>query len=145
MRERGFLFIFAMGFLAFLGCAHEWQNPNTALPSKELSIDALLINPIVYDSAGVIIEGKVWDLAFKSLKEKDIEIPYTSFKLADQDGNFVNVFALGDIPVAEGDIVKVVGIYRREYNTENYSFLNEIEAKRIETKSNSTNVPGEEP
>jgi hypothetical protein len=141
MIEKAFLLIFTMIFMIFPGCAREWQNPNTALASKELTIDAILINPIIYDSAGVIVEGKVWDLAFKSLKERDIEIPYTSFKLADQDGNFVNVFALGDIPVAEGDMVKVVGIYRREYKTESYSFLNEIEAKRIETKNNSENVP----
>ncbi len=134
MRDKALLFMFAMIFIALLGCAREWQNPNTALPSKEISVGALLTNPIIYDSAGVIVEGKVWDLAFKSLKEKDAEIPFTSFKLADKDGNFVNVFALGDIPVAEGDIVEVVGIYRREYNTENHIFVNEIEAKRIENK-----------
>lgn len=118
----------------FLGCAREWQNPNTSLPARELKILTILANPIVYDSAGVIVEGKVWDLRFDTLREKDVEIPYTHFKLADRDGNFVNVFALGDIPVTEGDTVKVLGVYRREYKTESYSFINEIEAKKIESK-----------
>ncbi len=134
MKDKAALFIFVMVFIVFSACARNWQDPNTSLPTKRLSIMALLVNPIIYDSAGVEVEGKVWDLAFKSLKEKDAEIPYTSFKLSDRDGNFVNVFALGDIPVADGDIVEVEGIYRREYKTEAYSFLNEIEAKRIENK-----------
>jgi len=131
MRKKAFLILF---LIVFLGCATEWQNPNTSLPARELNILAILANPVVYDSAGVIVEGKVWDLRFGSLNEKDTEIPYTHFKLADRDGNFVNVFAVGDVPVTEGDIVKVLGIYRREYKTENYSFINEIEAKKIENK-----------
>jgi len=135
MRDKSALFIFVSVLILFSsGCARNWENPNTSLPTKELSIMALLVNPIIYDSAGVLVEGKVWDLAFKNLKEKGTEIPYTSFKLADKDGNSVNVFALGDIPVADGDMVEVMGIYRREYKTEAYSFLNEIEAKRIENK-----------
>ena len=134
MRERTFIIFFLAITSAFFGCAHEWQNPNTALPARELEIKSILANPIAYDSAGVIVEGKVWDLRFDTLNEKDLQIPYTGFKLADEDGNFVNVFALGDIPVAEGDLVKVVGVYRRDYPTEGYKFVNEIEAKRVENK-----------
>ncbi len=125
---------FAILLLIFLGCAGEWQNPNTTTPAKRMDITAILTNPIIYDSAGVIVEGRVWDLVFNTL-EKDKGSPYTNFKLADKDGNFVNVFALGHLPITEGDIVEVVGIYRRVLSTENYKFLNEIEAKRVEKKS----------
>jgi hypothetical protein len=125
-------FIYSVIFLASLGCAHEWQNPNTTLPAQELDIISILANPIAYDSAGVIVEGKVWDLVFDTLEEDDKESPYTNFKLADRDGNFVNVFALGHLPITEGDFVKVVGIYRRELSTGSYNFINEIEAKRVE-------------
>jgi hypothetical protein len=134
MRERTFKIFLLVIASSFFGCAHEWQNPNTSLPAKEVKIKSILINPIAYDSAGVIVEGKVWDLRLDTVSEKDVQIPYTGFKLADEDGNFVNVFALGDIPVVEGDLVKVVGVYRREYNTEGYKFINEIEAKRVENK-----------
>ncbi len=134
MRERTFIIFFLAIASAFFGCAHEWQNPNTSLPAKEVDITSILTNPIAYDSAGVIVEGKVWDLRLDTVSEGDVQIPYTGFKLADEDGNFVNVFALGDIPVAEGDLVKVLGVYRREYRTEGYKFINEIEAKSVENK-----------
>ena len=131
---KGKSFIYSIILLASLGCAHEWQNPDTTLPAKEQDIVSILANPIAYDSAGVIVQGKVWDLVFDTLEEEDKESPYTNFKLADRDGNFVNVFALGHIPITEGDIVKVVGIYRRELSTESYDFINEIEAKRVESE-----------
>ncbi len=133
---RGKYFVCPILFIVLLGCAGEWQNPNTTPPAKKMDIASILINPIIYDSTGVIVEGRVWDLVFNTLgkNDKDKESPYTNFKLADKDGNFVNVFALGHLPIAEGDIVKVVGIYRRELNTENYKFLNEIEAKRVENE-----------
>lgn len=134
MREIALILFFLAIPLAFSGCAREWQNPNTALPAKKLEIKSILTNPTAFDSAGVIVEGKVWDLRFDTLIEKDVQIPYTGFKLADRDGNFVNIFVLGDIPVSEGDLVEVVGIYRRVYTTEGYKFVNEIEAKRVENK-----------
>ncbi|GIW47609.1 MAG: hypothetical protein KatS3mg078_1486 [Deltaproteobacteria bacterium] len=118
--------------LIVTGCAKEWQNPDTALPAKKLKITSILVSPHAYDSAGVIVEGKVWDLTFNILEEKDSETPYTSFKIADKDGNFINVFALGHVPLFEGDLVEVKGIYRREYITERHSFINEIEAVSIE-------------
>ncbi len=129
-------FAYLILFLLFPGCASVWQNPDTTTPAKRLDITSILINPVVYDSAGVIVEGKVWDLVFNTLENngKDKGSPYTNFKLADRDGNFVNVFALGHLPIAEGDIVEVVGIYRRSLSTENYRFLNEIEAKLVEKK-----------
>ncbi len=131
---RGKYFVCHILFLIFLGCAGEWQNPDITIPAKKIDIISLLINPLIYDSSGVIVEGKVWDLEFDTLEnnDKDKESPYTNFKLADRDGNFVNVFALGHQPIAEGDYVKVVGTYRRELETENYDFINEIEAKQIE-------------
>ncbi len=133
---KGKSLIYSIILLAFLGCAREWQNPNTSLPSREVNITNILINPTFYDSSGVKVEGKIWDLVFDTFKEKDKESPYTNFKLADKDGNFVNVFALGHLPLAEGGFVKVVGIYRRELSTDSYKFNNAIEAKRVEDEKN---------
>jgi len=131
---RGKYFVCPILFLVFLRCAGPWKNPDITVPAKKMDITNILINPIIYDSAGVIVEGKVWDLAFDTMEnnDKDKGSPYTNFKLADRDGNFVNVFALGHLPIVEGDYVQVVGIYRRELKTENYAFINEIEAKQID-------------
>jgi hypothetical protein len=130
--KKASIVVFSILLPLITGCAKEWQNPDTALPAKKLKITSILVSPHAYDSAGVIVEGKVWDLTFNILEEKDSETPYTSFKIADKDGNFINVFALGHVPLFEGDLVEVKGIYRREYITERHSFINEIEAVSIE-------------
>lgn len=123
--------------LTLLGCAREWQDPNTTIPAKKVDITSILVSSIAYDSAGVIVEGKVWDLMFDKIQEEDREIPFTEFKLADQDGYFINVFSPGHIPIAEGDFVQVTGIYRRELSREKHLFINEIEAIRIEREKPS--------
>jgi len=133
MKREAFLLISSI-LLVSLGCAREWQNPNTTIPAKQVDIAAILENPIAFDSAGVIVEGKVWDLVFDKFEREDKETPFTEFKLADQDGNFVKVFVLGHIPIAEGDIVEVLGIYRRELGKERIYLANEIEAIRVEKK-----------
>ncbi|HLE26232.1 MAG TPA: hypothetical protein VI935_11400 [Thermodesulfobacteriota bacterium] len=131
MKREAFLLTSSI-LLVFLGCAREWQDPNTTIPAKKVDIAAILENPIAFDSAGVIVEGKIWDLVFDKFEREDKETPFTEFKLADQDGNFVNIFVLGHIPIAEGDIVEVMGIYRRELGKERIYFANEIEAIRVE-------------
>src|SRR3989337_2526243 len=131
MKREAFLLTSSI-LLVFLGCAREWQDPNTTIPAKKVDIAAILENPIAFDSAGVIVEGKIWDLVFDKFEREDKETPFTDVKLADQDGNFVNIFVLGHIPIAEGDIVEVMGIYRRELGKERIYFANEIEAIRVE-------------
>jgi hypothetical protein len=97
-----------------------------------VAIDVILTNSIIYDSAGVIVEGKIWDLVFDTMEEAGREISFTEFKLADQDGNYIRVFAPGHIPVVEGDIVEVTGIYRRDLGKQRHYFSNEIEAIRVQ-------------
>ncbi|MCI0455225.1 MAG: hypothetical protein L0Y68_09565 [Candidatus Dadabacteria bacterium] len=124
--------------ITLLGCAHEWQDPNTTIPAKKVDITSILIFSTVYDSAGVIVEGKVWDLMFDKIQEEDREILFTEFKLADQDGYFINVVSPGHIPIAEGDFVQVTGIYRRELSKEKHYYINEIEAIRVEREQKSS-------
>ncbi|HSE84165.1 MAG TPA: hypothetical protein VLB01_06430 [Thermodesulfobacteriota bacterium] len=131
MGKTAVLLLLSFVYIAALGCTPEWKNPNTTLPATEVKIERITVNPTAYDSAGVIVEGKVWDLKFDKLEQKT-DIPYTSFKLADKDGNYVNVFASGHLPIFEGDMVEVTGIYRREFQTESYKFDNEIEAVKVE-------------
>ncbi len=124
------ILIFIPAFL--ISCHKQWQDPNTAVPYTHTTIREILIAPIGYDSAGVSVEGMVWDLNYDLLLEDEIEIPYTSFKIADSDGNYVNVFAEGNYPLIDGDQVKVIGVYRRQLMTEHRNYINEIDANSIE-------------
>lgn len=121
-----------------ISCSKQWQNPNTAVPYTSTTIREILISPIGYDSAGVSVEGMVWDLNYDLLVEDEKEVPYTSFKIADSDGNYVNVFAEGNYPLIDGDQVKVIGVYRRQLTTEYRNYINEIDANSIEVGKTST-------
>jgi len=131
-----FLFIIIPAVL--LSCNKKWQDPNTAVPFTDTTIREILIAPIGYDSSGVSVEGMVWDLNYDLLVEDEKEIPYTSFKIADSDGNYLNVFAEGNYPLIDGDQVIVVGVYRRNLATDYRNYVNEIDAKSIEVGRTST-------
>ena len=123
---------------ALISCNKQWQDPNTSVPYTHTTIREILIAPIGYDSAGVSVEGMVWDLDYDLLVEDEKETPFTSFKIADSDGNYLNVFAEGNYPLTDGDQVKVIGVYRRELITEYRKYINEIDANSIELGKTST-------
>lgn len=121
--------IIAILFLA--GCTGKWQNPNDTIAAQELKIRNLLIMPNIYDHAGVILEGKIWDLDFVEDKENPDKV-YSMFKLADKDGNFVHVTSEGMTTLLqEGEIVKVIGIHRVLYGLETRTISYLVDAKQI--------------
>lgn len=123
------LLILAISFLA--GCIGQWQNPNAAIPAQEIKISNLLIFPTIYDSAGVILEGKVWDLDFVEDKDNPDEV-YSTFKLADKDGNYVIVRSPGMTTLLqEGAMIKVIGLHRVIYDEDTRIVSNLVEAKQI--------------
>jgi hypothetical protein len=123
------LLILAISFLA--GCIGQWQNPNAAIPAQEIKISNLLVMPTIYDSAGVILEGKVWDLDFVEDKDNPDEV-YSTFKLADKDGNYVIVRSPGMTTLLqEGAMIKVIGLHRVIYNEDTRIVSNLVEAKQI--------------
>ncbi len=123
------LLILAISFLA--GCIGQWQNPNAAIPSQEIKISNLLIFPNAYDRAGVILKGKVWDLDFVEDKDNPDEV-YSTFKLADEDGNYVIVRSPGMTTLLqEGVMIKVIGLHRVIYDKDSRLISNHIEAKQI--------------
>ena len=108
------LLILVISFLA--GCIGQWQNPNAAIPAQEIEIRNLLVMPTIYDSAGVILEGKVWDLDFVEDKDNPDEV-YSTFKLADKDGNYVIVRSPGMTTLlVEGSMIKVIGLHKIIYD-----------------------------
>lgn len=117
----------------FLGCTSVWHNPNTSIPSKKIKIINLIVTPTIYDNAGVEVEGKVWDLRFESDEDPDNPELYSLFKLADKDGNYINVKSSSELPaVAEGEEIKVIGIHRLIHQPETGKLINELEAYSIE-------------
>jgi len=123
------LLILAISFLA--GCIGQWQNPNAAIPTQEIEIRNLLVMPTIYDRAGVILEGKVWDLDFVEDKDNPDEV-YSTFKLADKDGNYVIVRSPGMTTLLqEGAMIKVIGLHRVIYDEDTRIVSNLVEAKQI--------------
>ena len=123
------LLILAISFLA--GCIGQWQNPNAAIPAQEIEIRNLLVMPTIYDNAGVILEGKVWDLDFVEDKDNPDEV-YSTFKLADKDGNYVIVRSPGMTTLLqEGAMIKVIGLHKIIYDKDSRLISNHIEAKQI--------------
>ena len=121
--------------ILLVSCNRAWQDPNTTLPAARISIVSLISVPTVYDGAGVVVKGMVWDVVNDELvymKDGYVEtINFSVFKLADRKGNYVNIYTEDTPLVDEGDLVEVVGIYRREFVAEKRNFINEVEAKNI--------------
>ena len=116
-------------------CAGDWKDPDTSIPSQSISIADLITNRQAYDSAGVSLIGKVWNLEFGTTPSKSqdgVEETYTTFVLADRKGTGIDVYAPGEVPIQEGDFVRVVGIYRKEFQPTGDYFLNVVDAIRIE-------------
>ena len=77
----------------------------------------------------------VWDIVHDDLvfsNDGYIEtLEFVVFKVSDKDGNYINVYSEDLKGVKEGDLVEVVGIYRRNFVSELRNYTNEIEAKKI--------------
>ena len=119
----------------FGACNKTWKDPNEAMPATKISIITLLAAPTVYDGAGVNVRGMVWDIVHDDLvfsNDGYIEtLEFVVFKVSDKDGNYINVYTEDMNGIKEGDLVEVVGIYRRNFVSELRNYTNEIEAKKI--------------
>ena len=135
---RKFLCVLSL-ILIFLGaaCSREWRDPDTALPSQSVSIATILANPDAYDMSGVIVIGKIWRPRVESLgpNAEGVDQVYTVFTIADRNGIGMDVYVNGKPPIADGDYIRVVGLYRKEFQSEGDYFYNRIDAVRLESWS----------
>jgi len=118
-------------------CSREWQDPETALPSQSVSIATILANPDAYDMSGVIVIGKIWRPRVESLglNESGVDQVYTVFTIADRNGIGMDVYVNGEPPITDGDYIRVVGIYKKEFQTQGDYFYSRIDAVRLESWS----------
>lgn len=121
----------------FASCSKEWRDPDIALPAQNVSIATILANPDSYDMSGVIVIGKIWRPRVESIgfNAQGVEEFYTIFTLADRQGIGIDVYVNGKAPVADGEYIRVVGIYQKEFQTTGDYFYNRIEAVRLESWS----------
>ena len=135
---RKFLCVLSLAILSLsAACSREWRDPDTALPSQSVSIATILASPDAYDMSGVVVIGKIWRPRVESLglNEDGVEQVYTVFTIADRMGIGIDVYVNGEAPVNDGEYIRVVGIYRKEFQTEGDYFYNRIDAVRLESWS----------
>ncbi|MFI5322949.1 MAG: hypothetical protein ACHQ6U_05335 [Thermodesulfobacteriota bacterium] len=131
------VFSIALLFSLCAACSHQWRDPDTALPAQSVSIADILASPEVYDMSGVIVIGKIWHPRVESttVDENGKKQVYTLFTVADRNGIGVDVYVNGEPPVAEGDYIKVVGLFKKTFQNQGYYFYNSIDAVRLESWS----------
>ena len=137
MKRKVFLFtaFFALIFTLMSCQNRNWEDPDNSIASQNISIANLISNRQAYDSAGVSLIGKVWNLETNTTtgkNEEGLAGTYTTFMLADRAGTSVDVYATGEVPIQEGDFVRVIGIYRKQFELTGDYFLNVVDAVRIE-------------
>lgn len=116
------------------GCITEWKNPNTQVPASELSIATLLLTPSIYQFEGVKTKGKVWNLLYLNYGDYELK-----FKLADEDGYYIEVFSENELSVGEGDIIEVTGQFQRRFIKDEHRYETFIIAKKVALVEN-TNI-----
>lgn len=111
---------------ALVGCNKEPKYiPGAGIQGIREPIFRILLSPVAYDGAIVVVEGIVRD--FSEQEEADSESAddlESTFKLFDTRGSFINITMPGSWEIVDNDYLIVGGIYRKNSN--------EIEAKQFE-------------
>jgi hypothetical protein len=108
------------------GCNKEPEYiPGAGIQGIREPIFRILLSPVAYDGAIVVIEGVVQDFAEQketdSANADDLE---ATFKLFDAKGSYINIRMPGQWEIVDNDYIIIGGIYRKNPN--------EIEAKQFE-------------
>ncbi len=121
--------ILAVFFLAAMllapACAR-WEDPATSLISADKSVVVLVLNPAVYTMQEVRVKGKVWEI---STSEGAAEL--TTFKLADNEGNYITVIWDKELSFAEGNIVEAAGLFDSNFISSENRFDPKLTAQTV--------------
>ena len=137
MRKFFCFLVSAVIIMVSAACSKEWRDPDTALPAQNVSISTILANPDAYDMSGVTVIGKIWRPRVESWgpNEDGVDQVYTVFTIADRQGIGIDVYVNGEAPVTDGQYIRVVGIYQKEFQTQGDYFYSKINAVRLESWS----------
>ena len=112
---------------AFAGCGDKEPEyiPGQGIQGIREPMFRILLSPVAYDGAIVVIEGVVRDYSEQQgTTFTDSDEIETTFKLYDTKGNYINIVMPGSWELADNDYLIVGGMYRQN--------INEIEAKQFE-------------
>jgi hypothetical protein len=90
-------------------------------------IKTLLSDPARYDGQSVTLAGSVTQLEARVSKRGN---SYYTFRLADGSSRVI-VFSYGEPPCPAGSEVTVQGVFNRVKQVGNYTFYDQIDAKRV--------------
>ncbi len=116
---------FLVAMLLAPSCA-KWEDPTTSMVSTDKSVTVLLLNPAVYTMQEVRVRGKVWEISITEEQSKS-----TTFKLADNDGNYITVVWEKELSFAEGDIVEAAGLFDSNFISSENRFDPTLTAQKI--------------
>lgn len=108
------------------GCNKEPEYiPGAGIQGIREPMFRILLSPIAYDGAIVVVEGVVRGYSEDTKTDKeDSENVESTFQLYDTKGGYINVRIPGQWEIADNDYLIVGGIYRKNPN--------EIEAQQFE-------------
>jgi hypothetical protein len=112
--------LFAGALLVLLWCG--------ATRASEVAVHSILATPAKFDHQQVQLEGNVIELKETTSHARN---DYTTFKLQDASGSTLTIFIWGHPALANGERVRVDGVFETEHHAGQYTFYNEVEASHV--------------
>jgi hypothetical protein len=120
------LTVFFLAAILLAPACARWEDPATSLISADKSVVVLVLNPAVYTMQEVRVKGKVWEI---STSEEPAEP--TTFKLADNEGNYITVIWDKELSFAEGNIVEAAGLFDSNFISSENRFDPKLTAQTV--------------
>lgn len=120
------LAVFFLAAMLLAPACARWEDPATSLISTDKSVVVLVLNPSVYTMQEVRVKGKVWEI---STSEEPAEP--TTFKLADNEGNYITVIWNKELSFAEGNIVEAAGLFDSNFISSENRFDPKLTAQTV--------------
>ena len=120
------LAVFFLAAMLLAPACARWEDPETSLISADKSVVVLVLNPAVYTMQEVRVKGKVWEI---STSEEPAES--TTFKLADNEGNYITVIWDKELSFAEGNIVEAAGLFDSNFISSENRFDPKLTAQTV--------------
>lgn len=121
---KNYFIILCLITLLFTACGNKEPEyiPGMSIKGIRAPMTKILFSPLAYDHATVAVEGIALGVIVEG--DPDGDGVNTIFKLADLQGNYINVIMPGEFDLADDDYLIVGGLYKRNGNL--------IEAEQIE-------------
>lgn len=120
------LAVFLLAAMLLAPSCKRWENPATSMISTDKSVVVLVLNPSVYTMQEVRVKGKVWEIETMGEPAES-----ATFKLADNEGNYITVVWEKELSFAEGDIVEAAGLFDSNFISSENRFDPKLTAQTI--------------